>query len=153
MEDIKKLKETDGQDHILLHVVFDDKFPYSPPFIRVVKPVLSGGYVLAGGAICMELLTPQVIGQTATAADWILGCVSGLEQCIHTGGSGDADQRHPGEGKGKDSLHPDQGKTFSLSLSPLSVCNSSSAQGESYTLSKAQHAYKSLVKIHEKSGE
>lgn len=26
-------------------------------------------------------------------------------------------------------------------------------QGESYTLSKAQHAYKSLVKIHEKSGK
>ena len=26
-------------------------------------------------------------------------------------------------------------------------------QGESYTLAKAQHAYKSLVKIHEKSGE
>ena len=60
MEDIKKLKETEGQDHILLHVTFDDKFPYTPPFIRVVKPVLSGGYVLAGGAICMELLTPQV---------------------------------------------------------------------------------------------
>ena len=60
MEDLKKLKETDGQDHVLLHVMFDDKFPYSPPFIRVVKPVLSGGYVLAGGAICMELLTPQV---------------------------------------------------------------------------------------------
>ena len=26
-------------------------------------------------------------------------------------------------------------------------------QGESYTLAKAQHAYKSLVKIHEKSGK
>ena len=58
--DIRKLKEADGLDHILLHIVFDDKFPYSPPFVRVVKPVISGGYVLAGGAICMELLTPQV---------------------------------------------------------------------------------------------
>ena len=56
---MKKLKETEGMDHILLHAVFDDKFPYSPPFLRVVKPVLNGGYVLAGGAICMELLTPQ----------------------------------------------------------------------------------------------
>lgn len=26
-------------------------------------------------------------------------------------------------------------------------------QGETYTLAKAQHTYKSLVKIHEKSGE
>ena len=58
--DIAKLKEVEGVDHILLHIVFDDKFPYSPPFVRVVKPVISGGYVLAGGAICMELLTPQV---------------------------------------------------------------------------------------------
>lgn len=64
MEDINKLKETEGQDHILLHVMFDDKFPYSPPFVRVVKPVLTGGYVLAGGAICMELLTPQVSSET-----------------------------------------------------------------------------------------
>ena len=29
----------------------------------------------------------------------------------------------------------------------------SSMQGETYTLAKAQHAYKSLVKIHEKSGK
>lgn len=47
-------------DHLLFHIVFDDKFPYSPPFVRLVKPVMTGGYVLAGGAICMELLTPQV---------------------------------------------------------------------------------------------
>ena len=60
MEDLKKLKEVEGQDHVLLHIMFDDKFPYTPPFVRVVKPVLAGGYVLAGGAICMELLTPQV---------------------------------------------------------------------------------------------
>ena len=61
-EDMKKLKETEGVDHMLLHIAFDDKFPYSPPFVRVVKPVITGGYVLAGGAICMELLTPQVRG-------------------------------------------------------------------------------------------
>ena len=35
----------------------------------------------------------------------------------------------------------------------LSSSSSPAPQGESYTLSKAQHAYKSLVKIHEKSGE
>lgn len=60
MQDIKKLKVSEDMDHILLHIVFDDKFPYTPPFVRVVKPVISGGYVTAGGAICMELLTPQV---------------------------------------------------------------------------------------------
>ena len=59
-EDMKRLKESENIDHILLHTVFDDKFPYSPPFVRVVRPVIKGGYILAGGAICMELLTPQV---------------------------------------------------------------------------------------------
>ncbi|XP_073852550.1 ubiquitin-conjugating enzyme E2 Q2 isoform X18 [Macaca fascicularis] len=36
-----------------------DNFPFDPPFVRVVLPVLSGGYVLGGGALCMELLTKQ----------------------------------------------------------------------------------------------
>uniref|UniRef100_A0A8D2DY09 UBC core domain-containing protein n=1 Tax=Sciurus vulgaris TaxID=55149 RepID=A0A8D2DY09_SCIVU len=37
----------------------EDNFPFDPPFVRVVLPVLSGGYVLGGGALCMELLTKQ----------------------------------------------------------------------------------------------
>ena len=27
--------------------------------MRVINPIISGGYVLGGGAICMELLTKQ----------------------------------------------------------------------------------------------
>lgn len=37
--------------------VYQDTFPFEPPFVRVIQPVISGGYVLGGGAICMELLT------------------------------------------------------------------------------------------------
>jgi len=74
MQDIKKLKVSENMDHILLHIVFDEKFPYTPPFVRVVKPVINGGYVTAGGAICMELLTPQVCGSSfphcGTTSDW-----------------------------------------------------------------------------------
>lgn len=54
--DFKKLK---GQDHILLNMTFKESFPFDPPFVRVISPVISGGYVLGGGAICMELLTKQ----------------------------------------------------------------------------------------------
>ena len=36
-----------------------DSFPFEPPFVRVVRPIINGGYVLGGGAICMELLTKQ----------------------------------------------------------------------------------------------
>ena len=56
-EDLKKFKENEDKDHILLSLKFDLKFPFVPPFVRVVYPVLKGGFVLAGGAICMELLT------------------------------------------------------------------------------------------------
>ncbi|XP_067328381.1 ubiquitin-conjugating enzyme E2 Q1 [Anolis sagrei] len=57
--DLQILKEKEGSDFILLNFTFKDNFPFDPPFVRVVSPVLSGGYVLGGGAICMELLTKQ----------------------------------------------------------------------------------------------
>ena len=40
-------------------LLFQDTFPFDPPFVRMVHPVLHGGYVLDGGALCMELMTPQ----------------------------------------------------------------------------------------------
>lgn len=45
--------------HILLNLSFPDNFPFAPPFMRVVKPRIQGGFILDGGAICMELLTPS----------------------------------------------------------------------------------------------
>ncbi|KAK3548994.1 hypothetical protein QTP70_025074, partial [Hemibagrus guttatus] len=58
--DLQVLKEKEGMDYILLNFSYKDNFPFDPPFVRVVSPVLSGGYVLGGGALCMELLTKQV---------------------------------------------------------------------------------------------
>ncbi|XP_056154804.1 ubiquitin-conjugating enzyme E2Q-like protein 1 [Lampris incognitus] len=52
------MKET-NTEFILLNVTFPDNFPFSPPFMRVLTPRLENGYVLDGGAICMELLTPR----------------------------------------------------------------------------------------------
>lgn len=40
-------------------MTLQDTFPFDPPFVRMVHPVLHGGYVLDGGALCMELMTPQ----------------------------------------------------------------------------------------------
>ena len=59
--DLTTLREREGKDHILLSFMFKDTFPFDPPFVRMVHPVLSGGYVLDGGALCMELMTPQVL--------------------------------------------------------------------------------------------
>uniref|UniRef100_A0A3B1JF44 Ubiquitin-conjugating enzyme E2Q-like protein 1 n=1 Tax=Astyanax mexicanus TaxID=7994 RepID=A0A3B1JF44_ASTMX len=52
------MKET-NTEFILLNVTFPDNFPFAPPFMRVLAPRLENGYVLDGGAICMELLTPR----------------------------------------------------------------------------------------------
>ncbi|XP_012226889.1 ubiquitin-conjugating enzyme E2Q-like protein 1 isoform X3 [Linepithema humile] len=45
--------------HILLHVIFPKEFPFAPPFMRVISPRIEQGFVMHGGAICMELLTPR----------------------------------------------------------------------------------------------
>ncbi|KAF2726014.1 hypothetical protein K431DRAFT_299725 [Polychaeton citri CBS 116435] len=48
---------------IVLEVRFGKDFPYSPPYIRVMSPRFltlqqgGGGHIVAGGAMCMELLT------------------------------------------------------------------------------------------------
>lgn len=48
-----------GVPHIELHLSFPVNFPFAPPFMRVVEPRIEKGYVMEGGAICMELLTPR----------------------------------------------------------------------------------------------
>lgn len=40
-------------EHILLHLIFPDNFPFAPPFMRVVEPRIEKGFVMEGGAICM----------------------------------------------------------------------------------------------------
>eukprot|EP00045_Choanoeca_perplexa_P003737 m.33175 g.33175 ORF g.33175 m.33175 type:complete len:274 (-) comp12203_c0_seq1:82-903(-) len=57
--DLQLLQRAHGIDNIWLRVSFPSNFPFSPPFCRVLAPLVQGGYVLSGGAICMELLTPD----------------------------------------------------------------------------------------------
>ncbi|XP_014249712.1 ubiquitin-conjugating enzyme E2Q-like protein 1 isoform X2 [Cimex lectularius] len=44
---------------ISLQLTFPENFPFVPPFMRVVTPRIEKGFVMEGGAICMELLTPR----------------------------------------------------------------------------------------------
>ena len=48
-----------GINHISLQLTFPENFPFVPPFMRVVSPRIEKGFVMEGGAICMELLTPR----------------------------------------------------------------------------------------------
>lgn len=58
-KDMKKA----GITSIVLEVRFGRDYPFSPPFVRVVRPRFlpfasgGGGHITIGGAICMELLT------------------------------------------------------------------------------------------------
>ena len=58
-KDMKKA----GLTSIVLELRFTNQFPFSPPFVRVIRPRFTpflsggGGHVTAGGALCMELLT------------------------------------------------------------------------------------------------
>lgn len=44
--DLVELKEKEGNDSILLNMHFKETYPFEPPFVRVVHPIISGGYVL-----------------------------------------------------------------------------------------------------------
>jgi ubiquitin-conjugating enzyme E2 Q len=43
-------------DSVELEMTFPEQYPFEPPFVQVVRPHLTGGYIISG-AICMELLT------------------------------------------------------------------------------------------------
>ncbi|USW53213.1 Putative ubiquitin-conjugating enzyme E2, poly(ADP-ribose) polymerase, catalytic [Septoria linicola] len=48
---------------IVLEIRFNKDFPFTPPYVRVIRPQFltlmqgGGGHIVAGGAMCMELLT------------------------------------------------------------------------------------------------
>eukprot|EP01147_Barroeca_monosierra_P003522 gene3522-6140_t len=58
-QDLRTFQRTSGIDNIWLRFKFPDRFPFEPPFVRVLAPYVQGGFVLSGGAICLELLTPD----------------------------------------------------------------------------------------------
>lgn len=43
--DLALLKEKEGKDAILLNMLFKDTYPFEPPFVRVVHPIISGMYL------------------------------------------------------------------------------------------------------------
>eukprot|EP00794_Sanderia_malayensis_P009965 gene9965-10987_t len=117
-KDIQNLRKSDDKaEGISLSMTFTERFPFQPPFVRICYPVLTGGYVLSGGAICMELLTPQGWSSAYSIEAVIMQISATLV-------------------KGKARICFDQ----------------TSRANMVYSLRKAQQSFKSLVKIHEKSG-
>ncbi|XP_005177574.1 ubiquitin-conjugating enzyme E2Q-like protein CG4502 [Musca domestica] len=100
---------------ILLHLTFPDNFPFAPPFMRVVEPHIEKGYVMDGGAICMELLTPRGWASAYTVEAVLMQFAASLVK-----------------GQGRITRKPKNTKEFSRR--------------------RAEEAFRSLVKTHEKYG-
>uniref|UniRef100_A0A6G1S7I5 Ubiquitin-conjugating enzyme E2 Q2 n=1 Tax=Aceria tosichella TaxID=561515 RepID=A0A6G1S7I5_9ACAR len=69
---LQQWRENGGKDHILLHVVYDADYPFSPPLVRVVNPYLKGWGTLRHGNICSELLTTRGWSSAYTIVPLIL---------------------------------------------------------------------------------
>jgi ubiquitin-protein ligase len=56
-KDMKKYKYSE----ILLEVRINDKYPFEPPFVRIIKPRFKylTGHITIGGSICMDILIKQ----------------------------------------------------------------------------------------------
>lgn len=44
--DLVLLKEKEGKDSILLNIMFKETYPFEPPFVRVVHPIISGWFTI-----------------------------------------------------------------------------------------------------------
>lgn len=96
-----------------------------------------GGYVLLGGAICMELLTKQGWSSAYTVEALIMQISATLV-------------------KGKARIQFGATKvsvTGTKSMQQLSLSEIFCAPQGQYSLARAQQSFKSLVQIHEKNGE
>lgn len=123
--------------HILLHLMFPENFPFTPPFMRVVEPRIEKGFVMDGGAICMELLTPRGWASAYTVEAIIMQFSASLSK-----------------GHGRLAQTKKSSKEFNrLSNSNLFVQVQIVVLYYFFTCSQsAEEAFKSLVKTHEKYG-
>lgn len=114
----------------------------------MISIVITGGYVLLGGAICMELLTKQGWSSAYTVEAVIMQIAATLvkgKARILFGSQTKVSGFHfraVSEETADEELHI---KCFVFLLQVLS-------QGQ-YSLARAQQSFKSLVQIHEKNGK
>lgn len=71
-KDLQKLKDQGKEGEILVNIHFGSNYPFEPPFVRIVEPVILNGHVLDGGAMCMELLMNEGWSSVYTAEAVIL---------------------------------------------------------------------------------
>lgn len=69
--DLVEMSKTVGKNYVELNLSYDDDYPFSPPFVRLVYPVFkSRGGGLFGGALCMDTFSPQVSFSAIVQSVW-----------------------------------------------------------------------------------
>ncbi|CAD6234002.1 GSCOCG00007465001-RA-CDS [Cotesia congregata] len=122
MKDLKLLKIVENKDSILLRMTFSANFPYEPPFVRVIHPVMMRGFVTHGGSLCLELLTRQGWSSAYSIESLIIQIISSLV-------------------KGNGRI-----RRFAMSDSP--TVSSESV----YTLANAQKSFQKVIQVHKTRG-
>lgn len=59
--DLVELRGKGKDGHVELRFSYNDNYPFEPPFVRIVRPYLHGRFLPTGGAICTEMLSPNVM--------------------------------------------------------------------------------------------
>lgn len=122
--------------HILLHLIFPENFPFAPPFMRVVEPRIEKGFVMEGGAICMELLTPRGWASAYTVEAVLMQFAASLVK-----------------GQGRIARKPKNAKDFNRYVTKIVFLNTCrNVILIFYFRRSAEEAFRSLVKTHEKYG-
>lgn len=129
-----------GVPHILLHLAFPDNFPFAPPFMRVVEPRIEKGFVMEGGAICMELLTPRGWASAYTVEAVLMQFAASLVK-----------------GQGRIAPKVKSSKDFNrynsdCSLSDKHLWLNILREIDNICRQSAEEAFRSLVKTHDKYG-
>uniref|UniRef100_A0AC34QI53 UBC core domain-containing protein n=1 Tax=Panagrolaimus sp. JU765 TaxID=591449 RepID=A0AC34QI53_9BILA len=113
-QDLKQLSKEKKPAFLQFKFHFKDTFPFEPPFVHLIAPTVQNGFVLSGGALCMELLTKQGWSSAYSIESLIMQIAATLV-------------------KGKARVAFD-------------------GKANTYSFSRAQQSFKSLVHIHSKSG-
>lgn len=161
--DLLQLKEKEGKDSILLNILFKETYPFEPPFVRVVHPIISGAFMLQLFCILinnLEFDLPRWLCAHRRCHLHGAADQTRLEFRLHSRGRHHANCRDTGQGQGAHSVRCYQGdinwNLLSFSLCHIltwSYCSLQALTQGQYSLARAQQSFKSLVQIHEKNGK
>lgn len=155
--DLLMLKEKEGKDSILLNIIFKETYPFEPPFVRVVHPIISGKLSPGLDWRRNNSTIPSIkVATFFSVAQSAWNCLRNKGGAPRTPSkrSSCKSPRHLWKGKPAfNSVQLKWVKTIRVGVAWRSTLITFSRSQGQYSLARAQQSFKSLVQIHEKNGE